>query len=365
MEIRPSVHHFTAVLEVLRHRSMYVDLGLLKQHDIRTARCNRWSDNIIQNGHIVWREIQGPSDIAAWDGGWGVFMCSMLMANACLPPHIEAYQEKFRKHVGDYPECYALAYQSDDRFRHEIVPELLRTETNKYEKRIAAGWWPGQTDDASVLNPEEPWNHILHMMVKGAAEVQWWTDNFTFKAQAIVHKVKSQAILLDGDAPIGCNKVGALDLRPPPAATPYGTLKAPKNKANGQQPQAEATHHPHAWSANGDNKNGPRLSNKKSGRAEICKQFNEGKCQSVNASGQCGEFSCAKRSWTIHACSSCGQPGHSQQDCPQMPGKKPKTAPTPAANTPTGKGGKAEHKFVPTNSKGKKGKKNGKKGGKG
>ena len=78
---------------------MYVDLGLLKPRDIRIARCNRWTDNILQNGNIVWQEIRRPADSASWDGGFAVFTCAMLMANACSPPHIEAYGDKFRKHV--------------------------------------------------------------------------------------------------------------------------------------------------------------------------------------------------------------------------------------------------------------------------
>ena len=68
------------------------------------------------------------------------------------------------------------------------------------------------------------------MMVRGVAEVRWWADNFTFKAQAIVHKFKTQATELGGDAPIISLKVGILDLRPPPTMIQYSVPKGPEIK---------------------------------------------------------------------------------------------------------------------------------------
>lgn len=65
MEIRPSIHQFTAILELLRNRSMYVGLGFLKPHDLRTARTNRWTDHILQNGAIVGADVHGPADTAS------------------------------------------------------------------------------------------------------------------------------------------------------------------------------------------------------------------------------------------------------------------------------------------------------------
>ena len=109
------------------------------------------------------------------------------------------------------------------------------------------------------------------MMVHGVAKVHWWTDRFTFKPQPIVHRVKTQATVLDGDAPIGSSKVGILDLRPPPATIEYSLPKGPKAK---KTPQTVAAHVPPHLAA----QPGTRLSNKKSGKNEICKQLNTGSC---------------------------------------------------------------------------------------
>lgn len=370
MEIKTSIHQSTAVLELLRNRSMYVDLGLLKRHDIRTARTNRWTDHILQNGAIVWAEIHSPAGPASWDGGWGVLEWAMLMANKVFPLLIEPYGNKFRKHVHQHIGCYGLAYQQDDRLRHEWVPELLRLETNTCNRRVAAAWWPGLTDHVSVLDPNEPWGHILHMMVRGVSEVQWWTDNSTFKAQAIIHKVKTQAAELDGYAPIGISRgTGTLDLRPPSAHLQYAIPRGLKPKKIQQlateyvQPASIGLQTaPQPW---------PRTtSNNKSGHNEICKQYNVGKCPNVNASGQCGALTLYKRSNFIHACGICGLPGHTQQDCVNAPKSKTQKhvvlAPTADVSEwgAGGKGGDTQHSFLPSTKgkKGTKGKGTGKKG---
>ena len=58
------------------------------------------------------------------------------MANAARPPRIEAYGSMFLEHVEQYPESNALGYQCDDRNRHENVGEILRKETNIYDRRV-------------------------------------------------------------------------------------------------------------------------------------------------------------------------------------------------------------------------------------
>ena len=104
------------------------------------------------------------------------------MANATRPPRIEAYGQMFLEHVEQYPESYALGYQCDDRNRHENVGEILRKETNIYDRRVKCGWIPGYTEEASFLDPSSPWDHILWKPVHGQEEKSWLQSHFIRKA---------------------------------------------------------------------------------------------------------------------------------------------------------------------------------------
>ena len=113
-------------------------------------------DWIDQNGVPHRAEVHGPATPKNWEENWAVFECSFIIANVARPPRIEAYGKMFLNHVEDYPESYALGYQCDDRNRHENVGELLRKETQKYDRRISLGWLPGSTDEASFHDPSSP-----------------------------------------------------------------------------------------------------------------------------------------------------------------------------------------------------------------
>lgn len=54
--------------------------------------------------HTVLEEIRGPLDLATWLECWAVYECSMIMAQAIIPPRVEAYARRMRNFAVKYPQ---------------------------------------------------------------------------------------------------------------------------------------------------------------------------------------------------------------------------------------------------------------------
>ena len=81
-----------------------------------------------------------------------------------------------------------------------------------------------------------------------------------------------------------------------------------------------------------------------SGTVEICSQYNRGKCNETKTDGASGANTCLKHEHRIHACDSCGQPGHPASICP---------APVSYSRPVKGKGKLGKAKGKGKNKKGK------------
>ena len=67
------------------------------------------------------------------------------MAQAAIAPRIAGYAKTQKMYSTKYTSCWALQYEQDDRFRREEAPEILRKESDKYNRKVERGWWDGQT----------------------------------------------------------------------------------------------------------------------------------------------------------------------------------------------------------------------------
>ena len=272
------------------------------------------------------------------------------MAEMVTPPRIDAFFKMLTVLNERYPECWPLLYQQIDRWMHEEMAELLRTESETYDWKVRCNkevW----ADDVSNFDPNYPFEHLFHLAVHGAYAIKWWEDNFVWRGNKIQLRLKPMSSFLDGDAPIaqnreqhaitafrhqlasgalavpnltreqlapgdtGLSKRAAKKARLALAGNPFQTANA---AALGTLPPAVAPP--------------PALKWKNTCGFEICGQYNNGKCLAANAIGSAGPHTCLKHDQRIHACQSCGQPGHPASNC---------TSPAPYVK-PVGKGGKGD-----------------------
>ena len=119
-EGRPSLAHVTALSEILRCGSCYVDFALWGNYRIRTAKTFRCRELIMGPGGVL---IKGPPDFEHWISCWEVYQCGKISANVCIPAVFIAYALVIKELNKAYDEwCLPLMYQQDVRFRHEAMP---------------------------------------------------------------------------------------------------------------------------------------------------------------------------------------------------------------------------------------------------
>ena len=128
------------------------------------------------------------------------------MARMVSPPRIYHYLRMVAQRAHDYPECWPLLYQMDDRWRYEHFPQLLRKLQAQYDKHITKYGSAPFSDEESSFDPDYPCDHILWLTVNGRAPNKWWQDNFIRHADKIQHGVRKLGEFLDGDAPIAIDR---------------------------------------------------------------------------------------------------------------------------------------------------------------
>ena len=199
------------------------------------------------------------------------------------------------------------------------------------------GWLPGTTDEASFLDPSNPWDHILWKLVHGQEEKDWWMHNFTRKAMEIRSGIATLASVVAGDAPVAGsgttsagNGRGNKRAERPAITTPIVMPNGHTNPPARPQPKpAPAVIEPRFWSS------------KKHDGFEICQLYNRGQCNGQIRDGACGPATCPNAD-RVHACNKCGAIGHPATECRNGDARdvKQKSKQAGANNGKGGKGGK-------------------------
>ena len=93
------------------------------------------------DGRQYEQEVRGPPEFPTLLQCYRVLAATLAISGEVIPPvrrHIVDMQERF--HIL-CPNCWALEYQADDRFQHEKFPDILRTDSARYDRMISRGWW--------------------------------------------------------------------------------------------------------------------------------------------------------------------------------------------------------------------------------
>ena len=235
------------------------------------------------------------------------------MAEALVPPRLTAWKHKQTMYQERFPLCWALHYQQIDRFWHEWMPDLMRTERRTYDARVThfdnTCHWLVDFTATSEYDPEAPWDHIVNQSVTSHQSDKWWNEHFVWPAQQITTKIRTESSFIDNDAPVGLASE-SVDTAGGTGSAHIQAPQAPTEKAVMQEGSGNTPVHTHA--PQGLKR---KLSDDNSGAMTICQMYNKGRCDLVTSNGAAGPYSCQKRPHTIHACDICGRPNHMARDC--------------------------------------------------
>ena len=107
-----------------------------------------------QGNTLIYQEFNGPPDDRHYPAGFDVYAAAFIMADGVLPPWLIAFAGKIRMSSEIYGgRCWALLYQTADRFLHAHMPRMMRRENDKPGRMIKAG---GPLDLAMTYNPATP-----------------------------------------------------------------------------------------------------------------------------------------------------------------------------------------------------------------
>ena len=129
---------------------MYADYSRFAPHHQCTAKPRTFEELIIgADGRLCKMEQKGPPDHPTYAACGAVHQCGLIMAEMVSPPRIGQYLKFMAILAKDYPNCRALQYQQDDRWRFEHIPQLLRKQQAMYDKYFARNGRPPFSDEES------------------------------------------------------------------------------------------------------------------------------------------------------------------------------------------------------------------------
>ena len=156
-------------LSALNHRTVvlggapYADFAVFTPFNRLVARANKFVAQIPQtDGSWVTKEIPGPQNFEAWGFCWKVFRCSCIQLDIVREAALSRHYQNIEGLVRDWPECWAIIYQAEDKSRAEDLAKRKRA----IEARIAGGAPAPPLWDANA-----PWSACF---IDLAADSAYW-----------------------------------------------------------------------------------------------------------------------------------------------------------------------------------------------
>jgi hypothetical protein len=317
-EQEPTVDQLSALAHLLTQHCCYVDLSIWGPHGIRILKQMKVSGLIMSaGGEFMHHEFKGPPSIDHWLACWEVFMAAMIMLDACAPPFLLAYGALIAQYAKRYgPQCWALIYQVETRFRREQMERTRRRASNDLDTAILNGV-------GHEFNPARPWEFVFKKAAGDTIDQmasRYWHLNLEEPCLLIVAGARRADGFIDGDATICTSGLGHMATQGSPGLSLYdsgASSSKDHRKPAERKPQAQAqpTKRKAAESVIRGNKDdggtvvdGHYVSNRKG--HSICILFNKGACEpSTN------NVLCPKDSARRHLCSKCLSSAHGAHEC--------------------------------------------------
>jgi len=124
------------------------------------------------DGSYLTKELPGPNNFQMWLGCWRVFKSAALMLNIATLAALTNYERFVERLVTQWPLCWGLIAQAEDKMRAEGLERLRRKimTSAALGRQIPVNW-----------DPMRPWTAVLDMAIM---EVEYWAENVHHPAAA-------------------------------------------------------------------------------------------------------------------------------------------------------------------------------------
>ena len=124
---------------ITRGDALYADFSVLTPLGRRVQKQLKAKDYFLQEDGS-WKQVEmpGPPTFQAWTACWKIYKVAVLMfkypakvaradeKSIMTPAALKEYYENIQKLSGDYPECWHLVMQAEDRCRGEHLERVYR-----------------------------------------------------------------------------------------------------------------------------------------------------------------------------------------------------------------------------------------------
>ena len=330
---------------VKRSESPYADFSVLTPFGRRVQKQMKARNFLLQpDGSWKTVEIPGPQSYESWKACWRVFRTVLLMLKHDENPAgikkpvatvaaLEEYHEKIYELTNEFPECWHLVMQAEDRARSEYFERIRRD--------LVRARLEGRLPMNVSFDPEQPWVGVFTYMARNA---DYWNKFVvrpaqTFLARGGAGKAMSPEDALESQVSKAANmatkNVTGAAVPPPPAPFGEGLSKTARRKRKererAREEDAKSRSRSAPWHSGGGNGKGsggaggagsgkggghPRKSGKEFQTTregiQICFRYAKGQ------PGVCAEPCQDSRA---HCCQYCLGP-HPNVQCPNAPGRK-------------------------------------------
>lgn len=192
-----------------RQESPYADFSVLVPYGKELQKNMKARSWLLQeDGSFKGIDIPGPPGYSAWLKCWRVYRTVLLMLrHAPVPPHgpkpvvtiacLEEYADKISELCAEFPECWHLVWQAEDRCRRD---ELERIRRSLVRARIE-----GNLPMNIRFDPDQPW---VGVFTYAARDGEYWAKHVTRPAQTFLARGGSgrkmtreaaESVMLDKD----------------------------------------------------------------------------------------------------------------------------------------------------------------------
>ena len=151
----------------------YTDFSVWTPFARRTMKNQKYRTVFpLGDGSYLTKELPGPSTFQAWLGCWRVFKSAALMLNICTLASLTSYERFVERLTTQWPMCWGLIAQADDKMRAEGLERLRRRilTSEALGRQIPINW-----------DPVRPWTAVFDLAIQ---DTEYWAENFHHPAAA-------------------------------------------------------------------------------------------------------------------------------------------------------------------------------------
>ena len=309
-----ALHRKTFILKA----APYADLAIFTPFGRKCQKAQKFRVyHPLGDGSYMMRELPGPQNLQQWLTSWRVDKVACLMLSISSLASLQIYEKAIERLVLQWPKCWGLIYQAEDKARAERLDKIRR--------RLMVDAAKGQVMPQD-WDPDNPWTTCFRVL---ATDEEYWSEQVRHPAAAWTAAGAKGTPLAPAEQIALAHMPGGAEVVE--ADRDEGNEGGRKRQANRDKRLARAKRlraereeldrlRKRPWTPSAD---GKQQDQKGKGKGKTKDQAGTPLCFSfASGTGACGGVepggACQQKIKRAHKCQFCLSPGHRNSECPKQ-----------------------------------------------